>query len=133
MLIEVLIAILVFSIGILAVVGMQGVAISNVTDARNRSEAAFLASELLSQIWADTPNIASYAYSGSGGPPARLAPWVTRVGQQLPGTLAVPPIVTVTADPTLGTVVTIRVRWQMPGEASTPRKHDLVATINVNP
>jgi len=48
MLIEALIAILIFSIGILAVVGMQGVAIKNVTESKYRSEAAFLANELIS-------------------------------------------------------------------------------------
>src|SRR5205823_13644336 len=43
MLIEALAAILIFSIGILAVVGMQAVAIKDVASAKYRSEAAFLA------------------------------------------------------------------------------------------
>ena len=60
MLIEALIAILIFSIGILAIVGMQGVAIKTVTQSKYRSEAAFLANEVLSQMWADTGNLASY-------------------------------------------------------------------------
>jgi len=53
MLIEALVAILIFSIGILAVVGMQAVAIKDVTAAKYRSEAAFLAQELLAQMWTD--------------------------------------------------------------------------------
>src|SRR5439155_165247 len=43
MLLEALIAILIFSIGILAVVGLQAVSIRNVTDAKHRTEAAYLA------------------------------------------------------------------------------------------
>ena len=139
MLIEALVAILIFSVGILAVVGMQSVAIRNVTDAKHRSEAAFLASELLSQMWADTPNLAAYAYTGSGAPPARLGGWVTRVDSRLPGATVgsgVPPIVSITADATLGTIVQITVRWRLPEEAASgaaAHKHLVLATVNVNP
>src|SRR5262245_17189621 len=76
MLIEVLIAILICSIGVLAVVGMQVAAINNVTDAKYRSEAAFLTNRLISQIWTDIPNIATYDYPGTGTLPASLANWV---------------------------------------------------------
>ena len=41
MLIEALIAILIFSIGILGIVGLQAAAVNQSTDARYRSEAAF--------------------------------------------------------------------------------------------
>ena len=44
MLIEALVAILIFSIGILAVVGMQAIAIKDVTSAKYRSEATQAAS-----------------------------------------------------------------------------------------
>src|SRR6266852_8615397 len=63
MLIEALAAILIFSIGILAVVGMQAVAIKDVTSAKYRSEAAFLAQELLAQMWTDNGNIGTYAFA----------------------------------------------------------------------
>ena len=138
MLIEALVAILIFSVGILAVVGMQSVAIRNVTDAKYRSEAAFLAGELLAQMWADTPNLNAYVYAGSGPPPARLTGWVGRV-ERLPGTSGasgVPPIVSVTDDATLGKVVQITVRWRLPEEASTgaaAHRHMVLATINLNP
>lgn len=139
MLIEALVAILIFSVGILAVVGMQSVAIQNVTDAKYRSEAAFLAGELLSQMWADTPNLAAYAYAGSGAPPLRLQSWVDRVDSRLVGTTGaggVPPIVSITADATLGTIVQITVRWRLPESASTgaaAHRHMILATVNINP
>lgn len=48
---EALIAILIFSIGILALVGMQATAISNVADAKYRSTAGFLADEIVGTMW----------------------------------------------------------------------------------
>src|SRR2546422_10742639 len=69
MLIEALVAILIFSIGILAVVGIQAVAIKDMTSAKYRSEAAFLAQELLAQMWTDNGNIGAYAFPGAGGLP----------------------------------------------------------------
>jgi type IV pilus assembly protein PilV len=131
-LLEVLIAMLIFSIGILAIVGLQGTAVRTATDARFRSEAAFLASELMSQIWVDATNVAQYDYPGSGPAPARLAGWVARVDSRLPGATAVPPIVDYTANATLGEVVDITVRWRMPGE-TIGHQHQVRMNVNLNP
>jgi type IV pilus assembly protein PilV len=49
---EAMIAILIFSIGILGLVGMQTAAVSNVSDAKYRSEANFLANQIIGQMWA---------------------------------------------------------------------------------
>ena len=136
MLIEALIAILIFSIGILAVVGMQAVAIRNVTDAKVRSDAGFLVNELMSQIWTDAGNIAQYAYPGSGAVPPRLTGWIARVNTRLPGSAVVPPIVTITGGTALGGLVQITVRWQLPEEASQglpPHRHTMLASVNLNP
>ena len=67
MLIEALIGILIFSIGILALLGMQGAAIKNTTDARYRSEAAFLATQIVGQMWLDDKDqLANYKTDGTG-------------------------------------------------------------------
>lgn len=50
-LLEGLIAILIFSMAILAVVGLQGTAINKSADAQYRADAAFLANQLLAQMW----------------------------------------------------------------------------------
>jgi len=122
MLLEVLIAILIFSVGILAVVGMQVAAINNVNDSKYRSEAAFLTNRLLSQMWTDAGNIAAYAYIGSGGVPAKLNSWINDptvgVNKLLPNAANVPPIVTITGASANGAQVTIRLRWQNPEEQS---------------
>lgn len=51
MLLEALIAILIFSMGILAIVALQAVSIKLAGDAKYRSDAALLAEELLAQMW----------------------------------------------------------------------------------
>ena len=63
MLIEALIGILIFSIGILALLGMQAVAMSATIDAKYRSEASFLANEVIGVMWAD-PAIVRFYDSG---------------------------------------------------------------------
>jgi len=127
MLIEALVAILIFSIGILAVVGMQAVAIKDVTSAKYRSEAAFLVQELLSQMWTDNGNIGSYAYT-----------WVNKVQSQLPDGPNQPPVVTLTnpipaapAAPT-GATVQITVKWRLPEEATQglpAHNHTVIAYV----
>lgn len=121
MLLEALIAILIFSIGILAVVGMQSIAIKDVTSAKYRSEAAYLAQELLSQMWTDNGNIGTYAYTGTGAVPTKIADWVAKVQLKLPDSTNQLPIVTLT-NPTpnavtpTGATVQITVRWRLPEE-----------------
>ncbi len=53
-LIEVMIAILIFSIGVLALVGLQATMIKNTAEAKYRSEASYIAQSRIGQIWADT-------------------------------------------------------------------------------
>jgi type IV pilus assembly protein PilV len=151
MLIEALIAILIFSIGILAAVGMQSIAIKNVTESKSRSDAAFLAGELLAQMWMDqninpatqinasNVTVANYNYPGSGSIPARLGKispptgWIGRV-TKLPGATTVPPKVTITNATPSGATVQIQIFWQLPEEASAglpPHSHTVTASIQV--
>jgi len=154
MLIEALIAILIFSIGILAVVGMQATAIKNVTESKSRSEAAFLAEELMAQMWIDqnistgavqvntsNVNVANYNYPGLGTPPARLGTisptptgWIGRVITKLPGATNVLPKVTITNATPSGATVKIQIFWQLPEEATLglpPHSHTVMASIQV--
>ena len=56
-LLEALIAIVIFSMGILAVAGLQATMIRNTTDANFRAEAAFIAQQTIGQMWANPKNI----------------------------------------------------------------------------
>lgn len=52
-LVEAMIAILIFSIGVLGIVGMQANMVKNTSDAKYRTEASDIAQERIGQIWAD--------------------------------------------------------------------------------
>ncbi len=54
-LLETLIAILIFSIGILALVGVQAVMVSNTSDAKYRSEANYIVQRRIAEIWGAGP------------------------------------------------------------------------------
>ena len=126
-LLEALIGILIFSVGILALVGMQALAIKHMSDAKYRSDAAFFANEIIGQMWVNRTSLGSYAYAGSGTPPASIDGWVTSIQNALPGVTAAAnrPIITVA-----GTTVTVTVLWQLPGGGDVHR-HTTMAYINV--
>jgi type IV pilus assembly protein PilV len=126
MLIEALIAILILAIGILALLGMQGTAIRTSNDARFRSEASFLATQIVGQMWIDLEHLASYDTDPLV--PPFYAPrdnWVNRVAATLPGVTAggpLSPMIQVGPDPDLGLAereVLVRVQWQQPNEIET--------------
>ena len=126
MLLEALVGILIFSIGILAMLGMQAVGIRNTMDSKYRSEAAYLANEIVGQMWVDRSNIASY--DDAVTPNARRAAWNTRVASLMPQDPASPS----TTAPTIsisGRQATVTVRWKPPGE-TTISQYVMVAQIN---
>lgn len=69
-LLEALIAILIFSMGILALVGLQAAMLQNTTDSKFRADASYLAQQQIGRIWADPANAASYVTSNSSLAPA---------------------------------------------------------------
>jgi len=124
MLLEVLVGILIFSIGIVAMLGMQATAMRATVDAKYRTEASFLANEIIGQMWVDRTNLALYQTPGSC-PGGRHCPWMTRVQTLLPNaTGANAPTIAVS-----GSQVTVTLRWRRPGETSDSN-HVAVATIN---
>jgi len=119
MLIEALIGILIFSTGILAMLGMQAVGIQTTVDAKYRSDAAFLANQVVSEMWVDQTNLASYDTSGAGYAPRDA--WVAQVQSSLPkATGANAPTITVTGAPP--SQVSVTVYWQRPGDTTVSRQ-----------
>jgi len=106
MLLEALIAMLIFSLGILAIVGMQATAIQDLSESKYRSDAAFLANQIVADMWSNSTQLANYAWAGGGAAPAQLTNWVAAVQNRLPGATAYPPIITVGANNTV--TVTVR-------------------------
>lgn len=64
-LLEALVAILIFSIGLLGMLGMQAASVNAVSDAKYRSEAAMVANQIVARMWADQANIGLYDTGGA--------------------------------------------------------------------
>jgi type IV pilus assembly protein PilV len=132
MLLEALIGILIFSLGILAMVGMQAMSIKLATDSRDRAEASNLATQLVGQMWLNRAALATYQYSGIGTEPAALTTWIAQVNASLPNAAATPPVVTVGASPlgaSAGTQTTVTLRWNSPTDSTV---HQYVMTAYIN-
>jgi type IV pilus assembly protein PilV len=130
-LLEALIAILIFSFGILGLIGLLGSSIRITNDARYRTEASNLASAMVSDMWTMTSTQLDTQF-GSGG--SRLTQWQTKAAELLPqATGANMPQVDLTEpglSPQSRTVV-VTVFWQLPGEA-TRHQHVMSAQIGRN-
>ncbi len=130
MLLEALLGILIFSLGILAVVGMQAMAVKTVAESKYRMDAGFLANEVIGDMWVNRTNLASYAYAG-GTPPAVLANWAAKVESALPGVAANPPVITVD----VANTVSVTIFWQHPEEANLtpqppPHQYSVLTSIS---
>lgn len=124
MLIEALVGMLIFMIGIVALIGLQGAAISATTDAKYRSDAAFLASQVVTQMWVDKNNISTYT-TGSGTNPERTR-WEEEVARNLPngqGQIRVVPN-------SGGFDITVEVNWRKGGDQQ--RRYISTARIDFN-
>lgn len=131
MMLEALIAVLIFSLGIIAIVGMQGSAVRAASDAKYRSDAGMLANQLIGQMWASdrTPATMQANFQGGlgGADGAGYTTWLANVQTALPGATTNPPVVTVN---TATSQVTIRINWVAPGEASgTVHSYNVVAQV----
>jgi type IV pilus assembly protein PilV len=139
MLLEALIGILIFSIGILALLAMQATGMRVTIDAKYRSEASFLANEIIGTMWVDRVGVAAtpptYATSAaspkdcSGTPPLpTVCDWISKVKARLPmdGTT---PANTEPEIAIVGREVVVTVRWMRPGD-TTVSNHTTTAQIN---
>lgn len=112
-LIEAMVAILLFTIGVLALVGLQSAMTRNQTEAKFRGDASFLANEVVGTMWGDAANIANYA-TGNCASYARCNELKTKVERLMPGgALTI----------TLGTgaaagAVTVTVNWTTPNDGT---------------
>jgi type IV pilus assembly protein PilV len=136
-LLEGLISILIFSFGLLGLVGLQAASIRNSADANYRADATFLANQVVGQMWADRGGLASYANGGAAGSApctsgalsanANVTAWTARVAQFLPGATA-----SVQQIAIAGNAATVTVCWRGPQDTSYHNVR-LTANLNFNP
>lgn len=96
-LLEALISILIFSLGVLGIVGVQAAMIKHSAEAKYRSEASYIAQQRLGQMWADAANVLTYLEADTDIS-ARLPNGTRTVVQPVPGQFL------------------ITVAWQQPGQ-----------------
>jgi type IV pilus modification protein PilV len=147
-LIEALMGILIFSLGILTLVAIQTAAISAQSGAQYRIEAANLANQMLSQIWLGIdrtnaatvqsslaafqhqPNGSSCHFSGTASMNADVTSWVSTATS---GTTALPGATATMQQILVNTgnynSVTLTLCWKAPLDAG-PRKHTVSTYVN---
>lgn len=132
--IEVLVSVLVFSLGIIALIGLQATAVRVSSDARDRGTAAFLADQILARMLISDPaTAASFAHhpvgatqcapTGAASPNPTVSTWLLEVNRQLPNASAAQQQIVVGA----AGQITVRLCWQRQNE--TP--HQLVVSNQV--
>jgi type IV pilus assembly protein PilV len=133
-LIEVMIAVLLFAIGILGLVGLQASMTQAQSESKVRADAANLIDELATVMWGELGQqaqialLADFSTAGCSGNTACNA-WLTKLGKTLPGgtltSLAFNDVAD-TWDINHG-MVTVTLSWALPNGSP----HQYVATFNV--
>ncbi|MBE7419940.1 MAG: type IV pilus modification protein PilV [Ideonella sp.] len=117
-LIEALVAIFIFSIGILALIALQVTSVRQSTNAKYRSEAALLANRLLGEMWVSDRVAANLQTNfGTGGTVYNT--WNTAVQATLPASGASAPQVSVSASG----IVQVDIFWKAPNEGASAPAH----------
>jgi type IV pilus assembly protein PilV len=149
-LLEALIGILLFSFGILGLIGMQAVAIAYQSDSQYRIEAANFASRLVSQMWLNVDrtspatiqaSLAAFAhqtggsscnFTGAASANPLVSDWVgsiTAGAGRLPGaTTAMQQVIVDTTGASFNQVA-VTLCWMANGNA-VPKRHTFVTYIN---
>lgn len=153
-LLEVLVASLLFVIGIVGLMKAMGIAQTAQSDAKNRAEAANFASLIVDQmrVTADRSSAVNFktslesfrhftsssgtcSFSGTASENTAVTNWVTSVRTgtgHLPASTAAMQQILVDTDTTTGfNKVTVTVCWQSPNDVQ-PRRHTYAAYVNEN-
>lgn len=135
LLLEALIAILIFSLGILGVVGLQAASIKQATAAEDRAKAASLANDLISRMWASNHATLSTNFSSTGD---GFTHWLETVeGSKLPGVKgsdSLKPTISFTDGPASATGIAVStqaeivIKWQAHNESSA-HQYTAIAVI----
>lgn len=150
-LIEALVSMLIFAVGLLALLGLQTLGIKAANDGKYRADAAYLANQLVSQMWAeDRNNLSGYNYnctsgsnctfacgggSSSGTAPAPLQSWLNQLSGHFP-TGATSQVMVVTVPPSAWQTsatyqVAVSICWRMPGDP-TGQYHNYVTSAQIS-
>lgn len=139
MLLEALVAILIFSLGVLSAIQLQAVSIRQASSAEYRSMASMLANDLVSRMWvADRTLSTLQANFGSSPAGANYTQWLNSVRSSgLPNVSAdlqtLPTVAFTTIPGSTGgapsSQATVTIFWKEPGDTTRTRSYQLIAQI----
>jgi len=110
-LIEAMIAILIFSMGVLAIVGLQATMIKNTADSKSRADASYIAQKRIGEMWSDPVALVNGQFLEAGTDISNLLPSGTRtVTQPVPGQY------------------TVTITWREPGDQA---QHNFTTTTRI--
>jgi type IV pilus assembly protein PilV len=113
-LLEALVAILLFSMGVLALVGLQAAMVKNTSDSKFRAEASYIAQQKIGMLWADPVNVLGNLEPAPG----------TDISAQLPNGVR---IVTQPNPSLFPNQFEVTVIWQQPGQL----QHKYTTIVNI--
>lgn len=134
-LLEALVGVMIFAFGILGLVGLQAQAIRNTNDLQYRGEAIQIANAAIGRMWTMDRTKLEAFYEGDAGTGGDGYVALVEAAERLPGVKdvdALAPTVVVEAGPsTTSNLVTVTIRWQLPGEA-TPHQYVGAVMVGLN-
>jgi type IV pilus assembly protein PilV len=118
-LIEVMISILVFSLGVLGTVALQALVVQTQTQNGDRSRAAMLANEMVSMLWAN---------QSASPTPSDLAAWRAKVASA--GTSGLPNATgTVTSCADVANCAVVTIAWKAPSAQASAASSQFTTTV----
>ena len=118
-LIEGLLALVVFSVGLIGLLMLLSASLVESGNARYRSEASLLASDLVGRMWSGDRSVTALQGRYGDASTDDYQQWLQRVQVTLPGTKTTANLPQIAIDDDRN--VTISLAWQAPGEASAHR------------
>lgn len=124
LLLEALIAFLLFSMGVVGLIGLQTAAFTDSAQSKYRMDAGFLTNQIISSMWVDgVDKVPDYAVAGGVGG-VKTEAWLAQVYNLLPGSADNPPSITVTDDSNATGrryAVTVTILWMPPKDTVAHR------------
>jgi type IV pilus assembly protein PilV len=126
-LLEALFGILIFSMGVLGLVGLQTSAMKQSIEGKYRTDASLLANQLIGQMWVSDRTSATLISNFQTGGTAYNS-WLSDVSSTLPGVADGPPTVVITpvaggSGATVNSEAVITISWKTPSETASTARH----------
>lgn len=125
-LVEVLLAIVLFSVGLLSLMMLLSTSFIETGNARYRSEASMLASDLIAQMWTGDRSLTSLRDRFTNADSEDYQRWLATVHSRLPGTDGSHHLPEIAIDN--NRTVKVLLRWQAPGDG---RAHQLLTMATI--